>query len=958
MPSRLHPHMRVYLLLLFPCSALAAGLSPHGLRCEYLENPLAVEDPHPRLSWNLEGGVAPQAQRAWAVRAATSLEKLQRNRADLWDSGETPSRATSQVEYLGKTPKPGQHVFWQVKIWDKEGAESEWSKPASWRTALTDPEKWVASWISATDRTPLHTSRESLYLPPAKYFRKEFEIAKPVRRATAYLSALGNAEIRFNGKPASEAFFLPGWSDYHKRAYYRAFDVTALLKPGPNTFGAVLTDGWYSGYVGFGLLVGYGPHKTGRAMYGKTPSLLAQIEVEFEDGTRKVVGSDKTWKVSSEGPLLEADMLMGEKYDARREFAQWDRSGFNSAAWQNAIPAEANPSVKAPFFDNCGEREVDLGFRKPAKLQAYTGPGVKITEELPPVKITEPKPGVYVFDFGTNFAGVVRLKAKGTAGETLTLRYGEMLHPDGSLMTENLRKARATDTYVLKGAPEGEEWVPRFTYHGFQYCEVTGFKSPPNKESLTGLSLQSNTSKTSSFECSDEVTNQLFKNIVRSQGANFLEIPTDCPQRDERLGWMGDAQIYVRSATYNADVASFFTKWLDDVDESQRSVGAYPDYAPYPMGYGEQGKTFGTAWMDAGIICPHTIWKVYGDTRVIERHWASMTRFMEFRQASSPSFNGVSIGNAWGDWLNLKDPTPLELIDSAYFAHTAQLMAEMAEATGRILEAAQYRQTFEDVRKAFASKYLEANGTLLKASQTACVLALQFDLAPRENRSAIGNQLAGLVEANQNRMSTGFLGTKSLLPALTSVGKQSLAVRLFQSREFPSWGYPVVNGATSVWERWDSYTKENSFGGDSNAAMNSFSHYSFGAVCQWMFQSLAGIDTDGPGYQKILLKPIKPFSRIEGAPEPLTWVKASYASPTGTIKVEWRLDKTQYQYSVEIPPNTSATLHLPTRALDTISVNDKPMEAAKGVKFLQFEDGVSVCELQPGAYRFQTHFGQ
>jgi alpha-L-rhamnosidase len=362
--------------------------------------------------------------------------------------------------------------------------------------------------------------------------------------------------------------------------------------------------------------------------------------------------------------------------------------------------------------------------------------------------------------------------------------------------------------------------------------------------------------------------------------------------------------------------------------------------------------------MDAGIICPHTIWKVYGDTRVIERHWDSMTRFMDFRQATSPSFNGVSIGNAWGDWLNLKDPTPLELIDSAYFAHTAQLMAEMAEATGRGLEAAQYRQTFESVRKAFADKYITSDGTLLKASQTACVLALQFDLAPRENRASIGNQLARLVEANQNRMTTGFLGTKSILPALTSIGKQSLAMRLFQSREFPSWGYPVVNGATSVWERWDSYTKENSFGGDNNAAMNSFSHYSFGAVCQWMFQSLAGIDTDGPGYQKILLKPIKPFSGSEGAPEPLTWVKASYASPTGNIKVEWRLNKTQYEYSVEIPPNTSATLHLPTRALDTVSVNDTPMEVAKGVKFLQYEDGVSVCEIQPGAYRFQTHFGQ
>ncbi len=950
--------MRLPILLLLPCTALAGGLTPENLRCEYLESPLAVEDAHPRLSWNLKADAPRQFQKAWAIRAATSLEKLWYNRPDLWDSGKTESGATSQVPYTGKPLKPGQQIFWQVKTWDKDGQESEWSPPATWRAALNDPEQWIGTWISAKDSSPIHKDRQKLHLPPARYFRKEFEIAKPVRRATAYVSALGNAEVRFNGKPATGAHFLPGWSDYNQRAYYRALDVTSLMKPGPNTYGVVLTEGWYSGYVGYGLLLGYGPHKTGRSIYGKTPALLAQIQIEFEDGTRKVVGTDKTWKVTSDGPVREGDMLMGESYDARREMPGWDVSGFAAGAWEQAVPAEANGELRAPFFDNAGEREVNLGFRKPAKLQAYPGPPVEVTEEIHALKITEPKQGVYVFDFGTNFAGVVRLRVKGAEGSRIQLRFGEMLHSDGSLMTENLRKARATDSYTLKGSGDFEEWTPRSTYHGFQYCEVTGLNTKPSLDTLKGLALQSNTPAASTFECSDTVINQLFQNILRTQRANFLEVPTDCPQRDERLGWTGDAQIYIRSATYNADVAAFFTKWLDDLEEAQRPVGAYPDYAPYPMGHGEPGKSFGTAWMDAGIICPHTIWKVYGDTRIIDRHWASMARFIEFRQAASPGFGGTSIGNAWGDWLNFRDPTPLELIDAAYFAHSAALMAEMADATHRKSEAARYREIFDNVSRAFSDKYLAADGSLKSPSQTACVLALQFGLVPQPGRKIVANQLSKLIEANGNRMSTGFLGTKGLLPVLTEAGKQPLALRLFQSREFPSWCYPVVNGATSIWERWDSYTKEKGFGGQDNASMNSFSHYSFGAVAQWMFQSLAGIDTDGAGYQKILLKPVRPAEHSNGSAEPISWLKASYASPAGPIKVAWSVNKSRYEYSADVPPNTTATLILPVRSLEQVSVNGKKAEEVGGVKFLRFDDDASVYSLEPGAYKFESHFAE
>ncbi|NBV86789.1 MAG: alfa-L-rhamnosidase, partial [Verrucomicrobia bacterium] len=411
-------------------------------------------------------------------------------------------------------------------------------------------------------------------------------------------------------------------------------------------------------------------------------------------------------------------------------------------------------------------------------------------------------------------------------------------------------------------------------------------------------------------------------------------------------------------ATYNADVAAFFTKWLDDVAEAQRPFGAYADYAPYPMGHGEAGKTFGPAWMDAGVICPHTIWKVYGDTRVIDRHWAAMSRFMAFREATSAGYQGSVFGNGWGDWLNLKDPTPLEYIDAAYFAHTARLMEEMAEATHRFVEARHFREVHEEVRKVFCDKYLTKEGTLNVASQTACVLALQFELIPGQNRAAVAEQLTQLLNGSGFKMTTGFLGTKFLLPALTAAGKQSLAMRLFQSREFPSWCHPVVNGATSVWERWDGFSKQNGFGVNNDAALNSFNHYSFGAVAQWMFQSLAGIDTDGAGYKKFTLKPATPFTATSGDAETIHWVRASYLAPSGMIKAEWSLTADKYQYGVSVPPNTTATLYLPSRALDAVTVNRQTLDTAEGVQFLQFEEGYTVCTLEPGTYHFVSQLSE
>lgn len=893
---------------------LTAALKPDRLRCEYRNNPQGIDAPAPRLGWIVASGENGQKQTAYRVLVATSAVLLDAREGDCWDTGKVLSDQTCQIAYGGKPLQSGRRYYWKVQVWDRDGKPSSWSRTAHWDMGLLDKSDWRAQWISFKDTADFSATQKKMELPPARFYRKPFKVAGPVRRATVYASALGIYDFRVNGRCATDALFTPGWSDYKKRAYYNTFDITNLLQDGDNAMGAIVADGWYSGYLGYGLLVGYGPAKSGRAIYGKTPALLAQVVIEYQNGQSETIVTDPSWTVST-GPFLEADMLMGERYDARLAMPGWDRAGFDDARWQRAVLAKDNPPCRATFHDKGGQRPVDLHFTEPPVLQAYSTEPIRCTQTLKPVAMTEPSPGVYIFNMGQNFSGVVRLSVKGKAGTEIKLRYGEMLHPDGRLMTENLRKARATDHYILSGRPEGETYQPTFTYHGFQYVEVTGLPAKPTLDTITGVVIHSDTPLTSSFECSDPTVNQLFSNVVWTQRANFFEVPTDCPQRDERFGWTGDAQIYCRTATYNADVAAFFTKWLDDLDESQLPNGAFPDYAPYPMMHGKPRRGFATAWTDAGIICPYTIYRVYGDTRVIKRHYPAMKRFMEFRRKRSPDYLGVNTGNGWGDWLSLGSKTPIEYIDTVYFAYSAGLMAEMAKAIGKDADAADYKALKAAVTKAFQAKYVKPDGTLAVDNQTAYVLALSVGLMPDKLKSKAQARLVALIQQNKNAMTTGFLGTKPLLPVLTRAGLNDLAVALFQSRQFPSWCYEVINGATSIWERWNSYTKDKGFG---NAAMNSFSHYAFGAVCQWMFQDLAGIDTREPGFQTLVIRPRPPSPAQLAKPSPLSggqpvihWVKATYDSIRGPVKVAWRQTPVKFSLDVTIPANTRAAVHLP-----------------------------------------------
>ena len=944
----------------------ARNLAPTALRCEYRVNPQGIDESQPRLTWLVDSEKRGGKQTAYQILVATSADLLRQNTGDLWDSGKVSSGQTANLVYAGKPLNARQQCFWKVCVWDETG-RAQWSDAASWTMGLLQPADWQADYISFPDSTPVWKDAEKLFLPPAHQFRKEFAADKKVRRATVYATALGIYELYLNGRRVGDARFAPGWTDYHQRAYYNTYDVTPLVQRGGNALGAWVGDGWYSGYIGFGLLTGIGTEKVGRNTYGKAPALMAQLEIEYTDGSRKIIATDKSWKVTGDGPVREGDFLMGETYDARKEMTGWAKPNFDDAKWDAAILASENGRVPATFYEYANAakpgdnveikgRPVDLGFQRPAKLEAFPGLPVRPVEEIKPVAVTSPTNGVYIFNLGQNFAGVVRLKVQGAAGTAIQLRYAEMLYPDGRVMTENLRKARATDHYILRGDKNGETWTPRFTFHGFQYVEVTGYPGTPGKDAITGIVLHSDTPLTSGFECSDPMANRLFKNVVWTQRANFLDLPTDCPQRDERFGWMGDAQIYVHCATLNADVAAFYTKWLREVMESQRPSGTFPGYCPYPF---QHGWDFGTAWCDAGVICPWTVWQAYGDTRIIERCWPFMVKFMDWRLATSRNFLGINHGNDWGDWLSFGKKTPLEYVDTVYFAYTAKLMADMAAAIGKPDEAAKYSELFQRVKTAFNEKYVQADGKLTVDNETAYALALYMELLPPDGRAKLGKILADKLRtgetADNSGMTTGFLGTRPLLPVLTSVGENDLAVKHFQSRKFPSWGYEVEQGATTIWERWNSFTKEHGFGGadgKQNASMNSFAHYSFGAVCEWMINDLAGIQSDGPGYDKIIIEPHPPTPGSNPDRPPINWVKAHYDSIHGRITSNWRRRENRFELETEIPANTTATIYLPAGSADQITEAGQPLANADGVKFLRLEAGHAVLAVESGKYRF------
>ena len=974
--------MRKITLVILACLGLAGACLAAGhvenLRCESLHEPLGIGEPQPRLSWIIESEQRGEIQTAYQVLVAGTPEALAADKGDLWDSGKVASDDTTAIVYAGPALTSGQACFWKVRVWDCAGKVSAWSAPALWTMGLLDPTDWHAKWIATAPASPagtkltiLQASYEAtdgqgsndvtallskkvrrgslvivvgndqlggdpahdhakqlrvkytldgktdektipesdlLALPESAaalpFLRKAFMAAKPIRSATIYVTALGLYELHLNGQRVGDHVLAPDWTDYNKRVRYQAYDVTALLKPGANALGAILANGWYAGHIGNG----------GFQVWGTVPALLAQLEITYTDGTHERVVSDETWKQHA-SPLLASDFMLGEAYDARLEVSGWDQPGLDESQWNPVTVREE-------------ARHLDWQVSQP----------VRVTGEIQPKAITEPKPGRWTFDLGQNMVGVVRLKLNAPAGTQITVRHAEMLNTDGTIYVANLRGAPSIDHYICKGG--GETWQPKFAFHGFRYVELTGLSEKPGTEAVTGIVLGSDTPAAGDFACSDPRVNQLQSNIQWGQRGNYLSVPTDCPQRDERLGWMGDAEVFVRTATGNADVQAFFSKWLVDVDDAQTPEGMFKDVSPSKNGWGGGVP----AWGDAGVICPWTIYQAYGDKRILERHLPAMIKWVEWCRAHSTGLiRDKSLGGNYGDWLAIGANTPKDLIGTAYLAYSTHLVANACKVIGHDADAAKYQQLFEDIRAAFNQKFVAADGRIQGDTQCGYAMALKFELLPDELRSKAAQYLDEDIKAKGNHLSTGFVGVSYLLPVLTRAGKLDTAYNLLLQDTFPSWLFSVKHGATTIWERWDGWTPEKGF---QNPGMNSFNHYSLGSCGEWLYDSVAGIgwDMDAPGYKHIIIRP-QPGNK-------LSFARRNYDSIHGRIATSWKRDGHAFTLVVTVPANTTATVYVPAADALHVTESGRPAASAEGVKFLRQENGVASYEVGSGTYRF------
>ena len=878
----------------------------HNLKCEYLADPLAIDCKRPRLSWI---GVADnpasreKSQSAYRVIVASTEKLLSKNKGDIWDSEKINSNDSIAIVYFGKNLQSFKKYFWKVMLWDENNKSGEWSCTASWVMGMLKKNDWKAEWL-CTYAFPDKLSKNSSM--PVFYYRKQFAVSKPIERATLYVSALGIYEPYFNGKRVGNDYLSPGWTDYKKYAYYDAYDVTKKIKNGNNAIGCILTDGWYAGYFCW---------YNQKSYYGNTPKFISQLVIFFEDGTKEIIGSDRSWQVTK-GPLIEADLIKGEIYDASREIPDWSSPDTKHHDW--GTPARnQQPEIK---------------------LKSRPIQPVKIIHKYKPVSITEIRKGTFICNFNQNIAGFVSIKVNEKKGTKISLRHSEMLDSDGSLYTENLRFADANDIYYCKG--DGvETYQPHFTFHGFQYLEISGVSKKPKINDLTAYLISSETPRVGKFSCSNKMINKLFSNIYHTQLMNFIDIPTDCPQRDERLGWTGDAQAYIRTAAMITDVQKFFEKWLMELKLSQFKSGNYPSTAPAIMGMGS-----GPAWAEAGIICPWVLYEVYGDTDILKKQYDSMTRFINYlTKLSGKNLLPPKEYHCYGDWLNHNASTPKDIIYMAYFAYSADLMSRIANVLGKKTDSKKYEKLFLNIKNAFNKKYVDKNYKIKGDTQTCYILALTYNLLDNEGEKCAAEYLVERIEERNFHISTGFVGTKDIMTVLEKIGRNDIAYKLLLNTTYPSWGFSIKNGATTIWERWNGWTPDEGFG---NAAMNSYAHYAYGAVYLWMAENIGGIRPAEIAFKKIIIKP-SPGGNLKNA-------KCEFESINGKISTDWSISKTAFKLNVEIPVNTTAKIYIPAAKISDIKENGKPVSRVKNIQFTGMESEYAVFETGSGKYEFNA----
>ena len=869
--------------------------------CEYLVNPVGIDVTSPRLSWKMISDQQNATQNAYEIRVADSPSNLNKKDALLWTSGKVDSDESVNISYEGPALKSMQRAYWQVRIWDNSNKASEWSEVSYWETGILKTDEWKASWITMKETK----SETSL---PSQYYRTEFVSKKKVSSARVYATSLGLYQLFLNGKKVGDQLFTPGFTSYKKRIQYQTYDVTSMLQS-KNAIGAMVGDGWYRGYLGWDGL---------RAYYGDQLALFVQLVINYTDGTSEMIVTDKTWKTSY-GAILEADIYNGEKYDARLETEGWASSGFDDSKWTEVTELDHSKEI----------------------LVASNSIPVKATQEITPIKIITTPKGELVLDLGQNIVGWARMKVKGNKGDKVTLKFAEVLDKDGNFFTKNLRAAQATDIYILKGGEE-ETFEPHFTFHGFRFIKLEGYPGTVTTDKITGIVIHSDMKQTGTFTCSDSLINQLQSNIQWGQRDNFLDIPTDCPQRDERVGWTGDAQVFSMTAAYNFNVAAFYTKWLKDLALDQQPNGEVPNIIP-DMWNNKLGGT--TAWADAAVIIPWTVYRAYGDKRILADQYASMKGWVEYMHKNAGDDN---LWNQkrwhWGDWLAYHSDAPdyagavteKDLIATAYFKYSTEILSKIASILGNDADAKRYSELAEKVKTAFIAEYITPNGRLVSHTQTAYALALSFDLVPEELRQKSATYFAQDVK-KFGHLTTGFVGTPLLCSTLSSIGRDDLAFMLLNRKEYPSWLYPVTMGATTIWERWDTQKPD----GTIIDGMNSFNHYAYGAIGEWLYNNVAGlsIDPQNPGYKHIIFDP-----HPGGG---LTNVTAEINSIYGIVKSAWEIKNEQFIYNVSIPANTTATVTLPKSKGASIQLNSAPLK-----KEFQTKGNDIQLELGSGNYQF------
>lgn len=898
-------------------SNTASTILPQQLLCERMVNPQGIDAVTPRLSWISTATERAQVQTAYRIIVASSLKNLKANMGDIWDSKKVESSESLNVLYSGKPLTSTMACYWKVKVWDKKGVESTWSQPSQWTMGLLNDSDWKGKWIGLDKAMGADDIKSEASRLSARMVRKEFTAKKKIKRAVAYVCGLGLFEFSVNGKKIGDQVLAPALSEYNKRAYYMTFDVTGQLKAGNNALGILLGNGRF-----FAPRT-TSPMKTTKSGY---PKALVQLSLEYEDGSTENISSDASWKVSADGPIISNNEYDGEEYDATKEMRGWDKPGFNDSKWINAELVEPGSP----------------------KLCAQMTEPIKVKETLKPISVNEVSPGIFIFDMGQNLVGWTKLRVKGPKGTTVSLRFSETLLPNGQLYLANLRGAKVTDKYTLNGSG-AEVFEPRFTYHGFRFVEVKGYPGKPDLFALDGKVVYDDMQTSGMFLSSNKTINTIYKNAYWGIRGNYRSIPTDCPQRDERQGWLGDRAMGSKGESFIFNNENLYAKWMQDIEDAQRNDGSVPDVAPtYWAIYSDN-----VTWPGAYLIISNMLYDQYANMEPIRKHYDSFRKWVMYMKDKHLK-DGILVKDTYGDWcmppesaklIHSLDPsrkTSGEVLSTTYYYNMLTLMERFANLLNKPGDAKEYSELAAIVYKAYNNKFYNSSlNYYANNTATANLLSLAYGLVPDENKSSVFENIVNKTEKEFNgHISTGLVGAQWTMRLLTQFGRPDIAYKLATNTDYPSWGYMASQGATTIWELWN--------GNTADPAMNSGNHVMLlGDLIIWYYENLAGIkgNPEQPGFKHIIMSPL-----VTGD---LKFVNASFQSPYGLIVNEWKKEGDTFVMKVEIPVNATATLGFPTTNVASITENGKAIQLIKEIKFEKTESNRSYFSVGSGTYSFK-----